>query len=76
MRLVHSQPHVPDRREVMRKVVAEWAAVSSAQAAARQCIDVLNGISDANTLEASDWSQIQKLAEHLVRARRARAGRD
>lgn len=76
MKLVSSQSHLPNKREVMRKVFAEWSAVSSAQAAARQCIAVLNGISDANTLEASDWSQIQKLAEHLARARRAHAGRD
>jgi hypothetical protein len=75
MHIASNQSHVPTKRDVMRKVFTEWAAVSAAQASAQQCIAFLNGTAEAKTLEAADWSHIQKLAEHLARARRAQAGR-
>lgn len=76
MELVCSQLRAPSKREVMRKVFTAWATVSAAQGAARQCNDFLSITAHNNTLEAADWGQIQKLAEHLVRVRRAQAGRD
>jgi hypothetical protein len=75
MELASTQAHVPTNRDVMRKVFTEWAAVSGARGSAQDCIQFLQGTCEADTLEANDWSQIQKLAEHLARTRRAQAGR-
>lgn len=72
MKLVHSG-HPPSKREAMRRVFAQWADETAAHAAARACIDLLNVTAQGNALSAADWSQVQKLAEHLVRARRAQA---
>jgi hypothetical protein len=72
MQLVHgSQPQ--SKREAMRRVFAQWADEAAAHAAARDCIDLLNVTAQREALSAADWSQVQKLAEHLVRARRAQA---
>lgn len=73
MKLVASQASVPTKAEVMRKVFAAWANETAAQDAGRQCIDLLSIIRQRDALSAGDWSQIQKLAEHLVRARRSQA---
>lgn len=58
-------------RAVIRAMFTGWASETTA---ARTCIDVLNDAAQRDSLTSSDWSQIQKLAEHLVRARRAQAG--
>lgn len=42
-------------------------------APSRHCMTVLRDAVETNILHANDWSQIQKLAEHLVRIRQAAA---
>jgi hypothetical protein len=51
-------------------LLADWR-FKPESAPALKCIDLLSVIAQRSALEPEDWSQIQKLGEHLVRARRA-----
>ncbi len=70
MRLVHSQPRVPTKAEVMRDVFSRWANETAAQNAGREVIDLLGIVNQRDALTAADWQQIKSLTERLVRERR------